>query len=180
MTLAVPRRGDKRRLVGRILAAAREALGRRISESASQRQLLEGVATAFGLEGPLNRIEVYDNSHIQGRHAVGAMIVAGPDGLIKNAYRKFTIRGPKPAGPHPPSTSADGPPSPAIRTGNLCANPLLSRTARSVDAVRRRVGNLRHIGGDDFAMMREVFRRRFGRALKEDPERIGACGPIWC
>jgi len=93
VTLLAPRRGDKRKLVGRILATAREALGRRLSESASQRQLLDGVAAAFGLEGPLNRIEVYDNSHIQGTNAVGAMIVAGPDGLIKNAYRKFTIRG---------------------------------------------------------------------------------------
>jgi excinuclease ABC subunit C len=93
VTLAMPRRGDKRRLVGRILDAAREALGRRLSESASQRQLLDGVAAAFSLGGPLDRIEVYDNSHIQGTNAVGAMIVAGPDGLVKNAYRKFTIRG---------------------------------------------------------------------------------------
>ena len=75
------------------LATAREALGRRLAESASQRQLLDGVAAAFGIDGPLNRIEVYDNSHIQGTNAVGAMIVAGPDGLVKNAYRKFTIRG---------------------------------------------------------------------------------------
>ena len=93
VSLSVPRRGEKRKLVDRILATAREALGRRLSESASQRQLLDGVAAAFGLEGPLNRIEVYDNSHIQGTNAVGAMIVAGPDGLVKNAYRKFTIRG---------------------------------------------------------------------------------------
>ena len=93
VTLAMPQRGDKKKLVDRILAAAREALGRRLAESASQRQLLDGVATALGIDGPLNRIEVYDNSHIQGTNAVGAMIVAGPDGLVKNAYRKFTIRG---------------------------------------------------------------------------------------
>src|SRR5436190_6156800 len=93
VTLAVPQRGDKKRLIDRIAGSAREALGRRLAESASQRQLLDGVAAAFGLDGPLNRIEVYDNSHIQGRHPVGAMIVAGPDGLTKNAYRKFTIRG---------------------------------------------------------------------------------------
>ena len=93
VTLSVPRRGDKKKLVDRIVAAAREALGRRLAESSSQRQLLDGVAAAFGLDGPLNRIEVYDNSHIQGTNAVGAMIVAGPDGLVKNAYRKFTIRG---------------------------------------------------------------------------------------
>src|SRR6185437_6127972 len=77
----------------RVVLTAREALGRRLAESASQRQLLDGVAKAFGLEGPLNRIEVYDNSHIQGSNPVGAMIVAGPDGLMKNAYRKFNIRG---------------------------------------------------------------------------------------
>jgi len=93
VTLAVPQRGEKRRLINRILATAREALGRRLAESASQRQLLDGVAAAFGIDGPLNRIEVYDNSHIQGTNAVGAMIVAGPEGLVKNAYRKFTIRG---------------------------------------------------------------------------------------
>ena len=101
VTLAVPQRGDKKKLVDRIAATAREALGRRLAESASQRQLLDGVAAAFGLSGPLNRIEVYDNSHIQGAHAVGAMIVAGPDGLMKNAYRKFTIRGPTRSPPQP-------------------------------------------------------------------------------
>jgi excinuclease ABC subunit C len=103
VTLAVPQRGEKKRLVERILATAREALGRRLAESASQRQLLDGVAAAFGIDGLLNRIEVYDNSHIQGTNAVGAMIVAGPDGLVKNAYRKFTIRGitPPPAALEP-------------------------------------------------------------------------------
>ena len=89
----MPQRGDKKKLIDRIAATAREALGRRLAESASQRQLLDGVAAAFGLDGPPNRIEVYDNSHIQGTNAVGAMIVAGPDGLMKNAYRKFNIRG---------------------------------------------------------------------------------------
>ncbi len=93
VALAVPQRGDKKKLVDRVVATAREALGRRLAESASQRQLLEGVAAAFGLEAAPNRIEVYDNSHIQGTNAVGAMIVAGPDGLMKNAYRKFNIRG---------------------------------------------------------------------------------------
>jgi excinuclease ABC subunit C len=93
VTLAVPRRGDKKKLIERIEATAREALGRRLAESSTQRQLLDGVAAALGLPGPLNRIEVYDNSHIQGANAVGAMIVAGPEGLMKNQYRKFTIRG---------------------------------------------------------------------------------------
>src|SRR5499427_1356592 len=97
VTLAVPQRGDKKKLVDRVLATAREALARRLAESASQRQLLDGVAAALGVEGPLNRVEVYDNSHIQGTNPVGAMIVAGADGLVKNAYRKFTIRGVAPA-----------------------------------------------------------------------------------
>src|SRR5207249_7630307 len=103
--LSVPQRGDKKKLVDRVALTAREALGRRLAESASQRLLLDGVATAFGLEGPLNRIEVYDNSHIQGSNPVGAMIVAGPDGLMKNAYRKFTIRGPL---PNPPQHAGEG------------------------------------------------------------------------
>lgn len=90
--LAAPKRGDKRRVVEHALTNARESLGRRLAESASQARLLDGVATAFDLEAPPARIEVYDNSHIQGSHAIGAMIVAGPEGFIKNAYRKFTIR----------------------------------------------------------------------------------------
>jgi excinuclease ABC subunit C len=146
VTLAAPQRGDKRKLVDRILAAAREALARRLAESASTRKLLDGTAATFGLDGPPSRIEVYDNSHIQGSNAVGAMIVAGPDGLIKNAYRKFTIRGLK--NPLPPAPTL---PSPVYGEG-------LGRGEAAG-------------GGDDYAMMREVLRRRFGRALKEDPER---------
>jgi excinuclease ABC subunit C len=91
--LVEPKRGDKKRLLDHALVNAREALGRRLSESASQARLLEGVAEAFGLDAPPERIEVYDNSHISGSHAIGAMIVAGAQGLIKNAYRKFNIRG---------------------------------------------------------------------------------------
>jgi excinuclease ABC subunit C len=132
VALAVPRRGDKKRLIDRIVAAAREALGRRLAESATQRQLLDGVATALGLDTTLDRVEVYDNSHIQGTNAVGAMIVAGPDGLMKGAYRKFNIRS---------------------------------------------VGGPEATGGDDFGMMREVMRRRFERALKEDPERERGAWP---
>jgi excinuclease ABC subunit C len=97
--LEVPRRGAKRDLIAQALVNAREALARRLSENASQRRLLEGVAAAFGLEAPPERIEVYDNSHISGRNAYGAMIVAGPDGFIKGAYRKFTIN--NPAGSEP-------------------------------------------------------------------------------
>jgi len=96
--ILAPERGDKRKLVEHALLNAREALGRRLAESTAQRRLLEGVAETFGLDAPPQRIEVYDNSHIQGAHAVGAMIVAGPEGLIKNAYRKFTIREPSAPG----------------------------------------------------------------------------------
>jgi excinuclease ABC subunit C len=90
--LHTPKRGAKLKLIAHAQANARDALARRTAESASQRRLLEGVARVFGLETAPNRIEVYDNSHIQGSQAVGAMIVAGPDGLMKNQYRKFTIR----------------------------------------------------------------------------------------
>jgi excinuclease ABC subunit C len=90
--LHMPKRGAKLKLIAHAQANARDALARRTAESASQRRLLEGVARVFGLETAPNRIEVYDNSHIQGSQAVGAMIVAGPDGLMKNQYRKFTIR----------------------------------------------------------------------------------------
>ncbi len=89
----VPQRGEKQELVAGALRNARESLARRMSESATQAKLLRGVAEAFDLDAPPNRIEVYDNSHIQGTNAVGGMIVAGPEGFMKNAYRKFNIRG---------------------------------------------------------------------------------------
>ncbi len=117
-----PRRGDQKDALDQAVVNAREALARRMAERGTQRQLLEGVARAFGLDGPPERIEIYDNSHIQGSAPVGAMVVAGPDGFIKNSYRKFNIK-------------TEG------------------------------------AAGDDFAMMREVLSRRFGRALREDPER---------
>ena len=120
--LSRPQRGPKRDVVANAVRNAREALERRQAESSTQRKLLDGVAEAFGLPGAPERIEVYDNSHIQGANAVGAMVVAGPEGFHKNSYRKFNIR-------------RDGAP------------------------------------GDDYAMMREVFNRRFSRALKEDPDR---------
>ncbi len=88
----VPRRGVKRKLIRHAADNAREALERRLAASASQRRLLEGVAELFGLDGAPSRIEVYDNSHISGTNAVGALIVAGPEGLLKNAYRKFNIK----------------------------------------------------------------------------------------
>ena len=87
-----PQRGEKREIMERALTNAREQLGRRMAENSAQRQLLEGVADAFGLDAPPRRIEVYDNSHIQGAHAIGAFIVAGPEGFEKNQYRKFNIK----------------------------------------------------------------------------------------
>ena len=90
--LLTPQRGAKRRPVDHALANAREALARRLAESASHRRLLEALADRLDLDAPPTRIQVYDNSHIQGSHAIGAMIVCGPEGLMKNAYRKFNIR----------------------------------------------------------------------------------------
>ena len=117
-----PKRGDQKDALDQAVTNAREALARRMAERGTQRQLLDGVARVFSLDGPPERIEVYDNSHIQGAAPIGAMIVAGPDGFLKNAYRKFNIK-------------TEG------------------------------------AAGDDFAMMREVMSRRFGRALKENPDR---------
>ena len=127
--IGVPRRGTRRKLIENALDNARESLGRRLSESAAQRRLLDAAGALFGLDAAPERIEVFDNSHISGSSAVGAMIVAGPDGFRKNAYRRFNIR----------STAA--------------------------------------APGDDYAMMREVLRRRFARALREDPERKGGGWP---
>jgi excinuclease ABC subunit C len=90
--ISVPQRGEKRELIAHALANAREALGRKLAEAASQQRLLSALATSFGLAAPPRRIEVYDNSHIQGTNAVGAMIVAGPEGLRKSQYRKFNIK----------------------------------------------------------------------------------------
>ncbi len=92
VAIALPQRGEKAALVEHAARNAREALARRMAESASQLSLLEGLADAFGLDGPLERIEVYDNSHIMGTNAVGAMVVAGPEGFAKSQYRKFNIR----------------------------------------------------------------------------------------
>ncbi|MCE0505768.1 MULTISPECIES: excinuclease ABC subunit UvrC [unclassified Roseivivax] len=91
--ISVPQRGEKAELVEGAVRNARESLARKMSETATQTKLLRGLAEAFGLDGPPERIEVYDNSHIQGTNAVGAMIVAGPEGFLKSQYRKFNIRG---------------------------------------------------------------------------------------
>ena len=90
--IAVPLRGEKQQIMEHALTNAREQLGRRMAENSAQAQLLEGVADAFGLDTPPRRIEVYDNSHIQGAHALGAFIVAGPEGFEKAHYRKFNIK----------------------------------------------------------------------------------------
>jgi excinuclease ABC subunit C len=114
-----PQRGEKRLVADNALMNAREALGRRLAETSTQARLLEEVARAFDLAHAPQRIEVYDNSHIMGTNAIGAMIVAGPEGFEKSQYRKFNIK------------------SPDVKPG------------------------------DDYAMMREVLRRRFARLVKD-------------
>lgn len=143
--LTAPARGTKRTLVDHALNNAREALARRLQESAKQLALLDGLAETLGLDAPPQRIEVYDNSHVQGKHAVGAMIVAGPDGFMPQAYRKFTIKTAHPAAGNHCETVPDG-------ESAITALPTITP-------------------GDDYGMMREVLTRRFARALKEDPER---------
>jgi excinuclease ABC subunit C len=158
-----PARGPKRQVLDHALTNAREALARRLAESASQRRLLDGVATTFGLDQPPERIEVYDNSHISGTNALGAMIVAGPEGFDKTSYRRFNIR----AAANAAAPGAETPPvelpiAIASQAGMAEAPPeSLSETFTP---------------GDDYGMMREVLSRRFGRALKEDPTRSG---PGW-
>lgn len=90
--VTAPKRGEKKELVAHALTNAREALGRKLADTATQSRLLDAMAATLSLPHPPKRIEVYDNSHIQGTNAVGAMIVAGPDGFVKNQYRKFNIK----------------------------------------------------------------------------------------
>jgi excinuclease ABC subunit C len=92
VTVSVPQRGEKKELVDVAAQNAREALGRRLAETSTQARLLSGLAETFGLDTAPRRIEIYDNSHIMGTNAVGAMVVAGADGFVKNQYRKFNIR----------------------------------------------------------------------------------------
>ena len=136
--LLVPVRGDKRQLVEIALTNARQALARRLADTATQEALLEQLAERFDLPDAPTRIEVYDNSHIQGANAIGAFIVAGPEGFDKRSYRTFNIKGPALGG--------------SIKDTELQA-------------------------GDDYAMMREVLRRRFARLVKEDPERTSGAWP---
>ena len=97
VTLKTPRRGEQRRLIDQARRNAEEALDRRLAESTTQAKLLHEMAELFELEGLPQRIEVYDNSHVMGTNMVGAMIVAGPEGFRKNAYRKFNIKRPETA-----------------------------------------------------------------------------------
>jgi excinuclease ABC subunit C len=92
VTLSVPQRGEKKDVVKQVHDNAREAHGRRLAETASQTRLLKGMAETFALSYVPRRIEVYDNSHIMGTNAVGGMVVAGPEGFVKNQYRKFNIK----------------------------------------------------------------------------------------
>jgi excinuclease ABC subunit C len=92
VSISVPQRGEKKDLVGHVLANAREAHGRKLAETASQARLLQGLAETFSLPFVPRRIEIYDNSHIMGTNAVGGMVVAGPEGFVKNQYRKFNIK----------------------------------------------------------------------------------------
>jgi excinuclease ABC subunit C len=125
--ISVPRRGDRRKLLEQASRNAVEALDRRLAESGTRAKTLRELAEFLELPEPPSRIEIYDNSHIQGAKALGAMVVAGPEGFVKNQYRKFNIR--------------------KAQTN------------------------------DDFGMMREVFERRFARALEEDPDRDSGTWP---
>ncbi|WP_235035401.1 excinuclease ABC subunit UvrC [Roseomonas sp. 18066] len=160
--LATPQRGEKRAAIEHAATNAREALERRLAEGTAQVALLDGVTRLFDLAEPPRRIEVYDNSHIQGSHAYGVMIVAGPEGFMKNAYRKYAIQGTAVI-QVPPALAAEVP----------GAMPGAAPTSRRAGGGSRAASG----GGDDFAMMKEVFERRFGRALKEDPERAGEGWP---
>ncbi|EKJ93641.1 excinuclease ABC subunit C [Bradyrhizobium lupini HPC(L)] len=92
ITISVPQRGEKKDITDHVLANAREAHGRKLAETSSQARLLKGFAETFGLAYVPRRIEIYDNSHIMGTNAVGGMVVAGPEGFVKNQYRKFNIK----------------------------------------------------------------------------------------
>jgi excinuclease ABC subunit C len=92
VAIGAPQRGEKRDLVDHALRNAREALSRKLADAATQEKLLAALAAAFGVEGPIRRVEVYDNSHIMGANAIGAMIVAGPEGFVKGQYRTFNIK----------------------------------------------------------------------------------------
>ena len=171
--LASPKRGSKRNMVEHALANAETALGRRLSESSTQRRLLEALAATLGLDGPPQRIEVYDNSHIMGTNAVGAMIVAGPEGFMKGAYRKFNIKTAGKPGERPPAATApgDGEARSAEEVRSTVPEEEVPLPLANAIALLSATEGPRIMAGDDYGMMREVLTRRFARALKEDPER---------
>ncbi len=177
--ILAPQRGDKRKALDHALLNAKDALTRRMAESASQTRLLAALAELFKMEQPPKRIEVYDNSHISGTNPYGAMIVAGPEGFMKNQYRKYSIRDVTRKEEDDAETEIEDPtdgtpsglgeaPMPAFE---VQPNASLEQVIETIDPARPPVPREPVQAGDDYAMMRQVLTRRFNRALKEDPDR---------
>jgi excinuclease ABC subunit C len=169
--ILAPQRGDKRKALDHALLNAKEALARRRAESGTQLKLLRGIADLFGLDQPPKRIEVYDNSHISGTNPYGAMIVAGPEGFMKNQYRKFAIR-PVTQSPAPAHEPAELGPAGDVRADEAESEAERAAVALDEASIRTEIQP-----GDDYAMMRQVLTRRFSRAIREDPERQGGTWP---
>src|SRR5687768_2578601 len=167
--ILAPQRGDKRKALDHALLNAKEALIRRIAESGTQMKLLRGIADLFGLDQPPKRIEVYDNSHISGTNPYGAMIVAGPDGFMKNQYRKFAIR--RVAQEKAQGATVGETPAEIGPAGEVQADEAESEAQRAAVALDDASIKPEVQPGDDYAMMRQVLTRRFSRAIQEDPDR---------
>ena len=167
--ILAPQRGDKRKAVDHAMLNAKEALIRRIAESGTQMKLLRGIADLFGLDHPPRRIEVYDNSHISGTNPYGAMIVAGPDGFMKNQYRKFAIR--RVAKDKAAEAAATEAPAELGPSGEVKVDAAQSEAERAAVAMDDASIKPEIQPGDDYAMMRQVLTRRFSRAIQEDPDR---------